>query len=66
MTTPEIAQLVALAFVAVWVLILIIVARIYRNTPKEIYTQDELSQMLATENQKFKPRPRLRAGAIQE
>jgi hypothetical protein len=66
MTAPEIAQLVALAFAAAWVLVLIVVARMWCNTPDEIYTQEELSQILATENKKHQPRPRLRAGSITE
>jgi hypothetical protein len=67
MTAIALAQLIALAFALVWVVILIVVARMYlKGTAPELYTQIELSQMLSTENQKHKPRQRLRAGAITE
>ena len=67
MTAIALAQLIALAFAFVWIVILIAVARMYlKGTEPELYTQDELSQMLSTENQKHTQRHRLRAGAITE
>ena len=67
MSDYSLVQVIILALAIAWVLILVVVARMYANTPPpELYTQDELSQMLSTENQKHQQRPRLRAGAITE
>ena len=67
MSAIALAQLIALAFALVWVVILIVVAHMYlKGTEPELYTQDELSQMLSTENMKHTQRHRLRAGAITE
>jgi len=67
MTLEAISQALAILLLLWWAktVIWLIIEAIQTAEPP-LYTDDEIRQMLMTEQHEHKPRPRLRAGAVKE
>ena len=67
MTLEATSQTLAILLLLWWVKTVIwLVIEAIKTAKPPLYTDDEIRQMLMTEQHEHKPRPRLRAGAITE